>query len=347
MDRVTACIVNFNGEKYLKEAIVSIRASDYPSIHILLVDDASTDNSVSLVETQFPDVEIVRMEENERFLGRYPLANRVRRRALIEARSRWVFLMDNDIVLAPDCLSILLDTMRQRPDCGVCTPRVLYKENKDRIFLDGTELHYLGGSILINRGKSAKETSDAPRLSLGCGIQLVDREKAEDAGYPDGSFVVGWGDDGEFHHRMNLFGYRCYHVPKARVYHPERAGGFRTVAQVKNRWHFILETYAWRSLILLAFPLFIYEFCFVAFILYKNRFKEYILSIQDVISHLNAIHKKRKIIQNKRVLPDAEFMKAGDLSISDQALNHQSLRKAMIAINHFFNLYWRAIRRFI
>ena len=345
--RVTVAVINYNGRDYLRETIESVEASDYPNFEIIFVDDGSTDDSVELIRKTYPRVKIIEMGENVRFLGRYPLANRVRNRALLEADTRFVFLVDNDVILSNDCLNVLVNAMGQFPDCAVCTPRVVTREDKNVIYLDGTELHYVCSSIVKNRGQKISDLDDSPRLSLGCGIELVDKAKAEKIGYTNEDYTVGWGDDGEFHHRMNMMGYRCYHVPRAVVYHPQKVDGFRTVSQVRNRWYFLLHMYASKTLMLILPALLVYELFLVFFLIMKKNFKEYIISIQNFAANLNRIMKQRKKIQTMRVIPDRDLMGVGDIFVSEHVLDRKYLRLGVLLLNRFFSYYWMLVRRFL
>lgn len=347
VEPVTVAIVNYNGMPDLDETIRSIQALDYSDLRLWLVDDCSTDNSVVHVRAHFPDIQIHVMPENKRFRGKYPLANRVRNQALELADTRLVFLADNDIVMAKNSLRVLVETLRSLPDCAVCTPRILVKGESDTIYSDGTRLHYVCASESLNREARIVRNDEPPKYSLGCGIQLLDREKALEIGGMDEDYVVGWGDDGEFHHRMNMRGYRVYNVPRALVWHPRKAGSFRAVPQVKNRWYFILHMYAFRTLFFAWPALLVYDLFLFGFLSLKGGIKEYFVSLQDVLFHLPRILKKRRRIQKMRILRDRDLMDAGEIYVAPHMLNHPALRIGMKLLNGFFRGYWVLIKRFI
>lgn len=343
-EAVTIAIVNYNGRKDLEAAILSMKDMDYPEFSIMLVDDASTDGSADFVRLRFPDVKVVDMGENVRFRGKYPLANRGRNRALQESETRLVFLADNDILLARDCLSQMVEVLETIPDCAVCTPRVMIRETPDTIYSDGTVLHYVCASVSEGRNRKISGEKEDPKYSLGCGIQLLDRDKAAEIGYMDESYVVGWGDDGEFHHRMNLAGYRVYNVPQAMVYHPKKESGFRVVPQVRNRLYFIWQTYALKTILMAAPALMVYDLMLFTFLVMKGGLKEYAISVADFWRHLPKIFRDRKRIQATRALKDRDLMTVGDIFVAEHVLNNPILRLAMGAVNGFFNAYWKLIR---
>ncbi len=347
-EAVTVAIINYNGTQYLKEEIESIYNSDYPRLSIILADDCSTDGSVEFVKKHFPDVRIITMEKNERLFGKYPLANRVRNVVLRDAETRLVYLLDNDVILAPDCISRLVEVIEGKDDCGVCTPRVMYSDQRDTIYADGALLHFTGTSIVRNHDKKLSGEPEPPKYSLGCGMQMVDRLLAEKVGYTDPHFVIGWGDDGEFHHRMNIAGYRCYNVPQAMVYHPRKKAPFATMAHIKNRWWIILTSYAGRTILLLAPIFLIYEIVVLFFLLSKGGLGCYFLAIKDIWLHRKAIMESRKRTQSLRRISDRELLSGGDLFTSTRHVGRNPFTGMGLRLfNGMLAGYWYVVRRLL
>jgi len=345
---ITVAIINYNGKDYLKELIESIKKSNYPELSIILADDCSTDGSVEYIQKEYPDVKCLVMESNKRFKNRYPLANRVRNRALRESDTRLVFLVDNDIVIEPDCIEKLATAMNELEDCSICVPRILYKEEPEIIYSDGTALHYICTSIAYNRNIKLSKEKEYPKYSIGMGIQLIDKAVAEKFDFFHEDFVVGWGDDGELHQRMNIAGYRSYNIPEARVYHPRKDGGFRTVAQVKNRWFFLIENYAARTIFLLLPVLVLYEISLIFFLIIKKEFSNYLISIQDVFKNFKLLRMRRKKAQSRRKLGDGQLMTIGEIFVSSGVLEGSATMKVGLKILEWiFNSYCKVVKVFI
>ena len=95
---ISVVVVNYNRREDLREAMLSVRQQDYPRVEVLVVDNASTDGSVELLAEEFPEVEVVALDENLGMAG-YSVG-------FERARGELVFQMDNDsLIPAPNVLS--------------------------------------------------------------------------------------------------------------------------------------------------------------------------------------------------------------------------------------------------
>ena len=159
------------------------------------------------------------------------ILNKVRNRGLAEATTEFVFLVDNDVTLKPDCLDELLRGLETLPHAAVTLPRTVYERDPTMIYQDGQVLHYAGTSLARNRNVPLAGADNRPRLTIGWGVQLIDRQQAALVGNFNEGYVMGWGDDGEFNHKLNLRRRSCYHVPAAIVYHKRAQGAKRDTAR--------------------------------------------------------------------------------------------------------------------
>jgi len=64
MTRVSVIVPNWNGKPYLKDCLLSVMAQTYPDFEVVLVDNGSTDGSAEFVAQRFPQVRIIRHDEN-------------------------------------------------------------------------------------------------------------------------------------------------------------------------------------------------------------------------------------------------------------------------------------------
>ncbi|MCP5479025.1 MAG: glycosyltransferase family 2 protein [Rhodanobacteraceae bacterium] len=112
---VSICIANFNGESILTECIESVRAQQaYADCEIIVHDDASTDASVDLIRTTFPDARLIVSEQNVGFC----VANN---RMVEMASGKYILLLNNDAALLPDAISSLIGTAESQEVGGILT----------------------------------------------------------------------------------------------------------------------------------------------------------------------------------------------------------------------------------
>lgn len=121
MPKVSIIIVNYNTKDYLCEALQSIythSAIEPNLIEVIVVDNASSDDSCAAVKAQFPQVVLIESEEN---LG-FGLGNNL---AVSHATAPYVMLFNSDAYLTMDTVNILADYLDKSPDVSCVCPRVL------------------------------------------------------------------------------------------------------------------------------------------------------------------------------------------------------------------------------
>lgn len=347
---VTVAVINFNGEDILGETLSSVKGLDYKDIRVILIDDGSTDRSLELVRRDHPDVKIYEMGRNTRML------NILRNTGIKESTTDLVLVTDNDIIFRADCLRTLVEVVGSSDDIGLCTPRLMYLDESERIYTDASSLHYIGTSISRFRGTTidpelvlGKGTS--PESTAGGGIFLVDRSKALAIGLFDEDYSLGWGDDGEFYYRMKMAGYKTLYVTEALCFHKAKEWSslrhYRAYGQVRNRWHLLLGTYQIKTLILIIPALIVYEIFLLLFMTLKGIPHLYFKGNIDVLSNLGRILKKRKAIQATRKIHDNELLNTGDMYISPALMQNPVLKIGVRLLNGIFNSYWKFIKRWI
>ena len=115
---VAVIIVSWNVREYVADCLRSVCADLHGSqLHgeIFVVDNASTDGTVSLVRDLFPQVHVIANEENRGFAA----ANNQGMKAAEEYEPRYYFLLNPDTFVRPGAIKALIATMDKRPNVGV------------------------------------------------------------------------------------------------------------------------------------------------------------------------------------------------------------------------------------
>ena len=115
---LSVVIVGWNAKHYLELCLESLaKAPPRRSMEVLVVDNASTDDSVEMIEAKFPWVKLVKSKEN---LG-FAKGNNV---AIRQCQGRYIALVNPDVIVFPGCLDALADFLDQNPKVGNAGPRV-------------------------------------------------------------------------------------------------------------------------------------------------------------------------------------------------------------------------------
>jgi GT2 family glycosyltransferase len=119
---ISVAILSWNDKQYLEVCLQSLKnGTKSRSMEIIVVDNASTDGSPEMVEALFPDVKLIRNQEN---LG-FPKGNNI---GLQASRGRYVYLLNSDIKVFAGCLDVLTDYLDQNPKVGMVGPKILNRD---------------------------------------------------------------------------------------------------------------------------------------------------------------------------------------------------------------------------
>jgi GT2 family glycosyltransferase len=214
---VSVVVLNHNGLDYLKTCLSSLRAQSYRALEILLVDNGSEDGSVSWVRGHYPDVQVLAAGVNLGFSGGNNFGFR-------RATGKYVAILNNDAVAAPDWIEKLVQAAELNPQYGMFGSKILLYDKPERLDKAG-HLMYWDGQ---NKGNGSGELDDA-RYSQpgeiffpdGCAA-LFRRSLLEDIGGFDEKFFA-YGDDADLGIRARLRGWKAYYVPDSRVWHRHSA----------------------------------------------------------------------------------------------------------------------------
>jgi GT2 family glycosyltransferase len=333
---VTIGILNYNGGRLVEECVRSALDQNYDPAAVLVVDNGSTDDSPRRLRRIFPGIRLKAFEDN---LG--PPA--VRNWIIGHAQTPLIFCMDNDVILAPDCLTRLIRTLTRESRTAVCGPRVMDYHRRDWMQLGITYIHYTA-AVVVRRDPVDEPVEVG---SVGGGAVLIDRKTALQTGLYDEDYFFGL-EDNDFCTRLRLAGYRCLHVPDARIYHRAKNRGLWAAAyQIRNRWYFLLKFYRWRTLLVLSPALLIYELSTLLFLASRRRLKDYLAALGALRRHLPAVLEKRSRIQSQRVLEDRQLVVSGEIYLRPEMTVRRHVRWARRLQSGFFGLYWNLARRLI
>ena len=96
-----------------------IQCSQGEGVEVIVADNASTDNSISLLQTEFPNIRIIRLDQNYGFADGY-------NRALREVEATYYLLLNSDVeIRQPQWLNPMIDYLDAHPQVAACQPKLL------------------------------------------------------------------------------------------------------------------------------------------------------------------------------------------------------------------------------
>ncbi|MBF0244646.1 MAG: glycosyltransferase family 2 protein [Planctomycetes bacterium] len=211
---ISVLIVNWNGITHLEECLGSLGRQTCTDHEVVLVDNGSRDGSAEYVRTAFPGVILVESPRNLGFAGGNNLG-------LSHARGRWIFTLNNDTVVDPNCLARLLAMAESAPQIGMVACRVLSYHDRSRIDSRGVNICRDGMSRAAERCQS---TGDRPQddgreilLPSGCAA-LYRRTALTETGFFDEDFFA-YCEDTDLGLRLCWAGWDGVLADSAMVYH--------------------------------------------------------------------------------------------------------------------------------
>ena len=335
---VSVAIVCHNNRDQLPSTLASLEAASCPHAVILIVDVASTDGTAEWIRATYPNIRVETLDKND---GPSPGRNV----GIRHSRHPYVFLLDADVQVQPATIQRLRAAMATDPAIKVGSPIVVHANAPDRIQYAEGSLHFICEAInpwmdrpLAERGVEPRDIGVAPT----CGL-LLDRVAAIEVGLFDERYFIGK-EDGDFTHRIRLAGYRILELPDALVLHRSRPRGtWLFYYQIRNRWHFMLKNYEWRTLIFILPCLLIHEPLQLVVLHAKGHGRVYWKAVAGLLALLPSLGRDRAFTNRIRVVHDRDLLKSDPLIVRDDLVNHPVVRFGKHAYEAFLRGYWRLL----
>jgi GT2 family glycosyltransferase len=211
---LTVAIATFNARELLSGVLDSLaRQTIAEHLHVVVVDDGSSDDTVAWMRRERPAVELIAHEQN---LG----VTRSLNECMGLARGEFVALLNNDVELEPDCLALLVEELRAHPRAAASTPKLL--DYHRRGHLDGAGDLYTQWGTATRRGHGEPDTGQYDRAEAIFGVcaavAVYRRSAVELVGGLDEDFFA-YLEDVDWSMRALLAGFECRYQPAAVAYH--------------------------------------------------------------------------------------------------------------------------------
>lgn len=211
--KVLVIVVTYNGEKWIEKCFSSLLASSIP-LQILAVDNASSDNTVSEIKTQFPKVKIIETGAN---LGFGKANNIGLRKALVE-NADYVFLLNQDAWVEKDTIEKLIQVAEKNPKYGIVSPfHYDYEGSGFEVFFRAWVLtHFTAHWKEELQSENYKEIYESSFVHAACWLMPIKTVK-EIGGFDP--LFFHYGEDNDYVQRLHAKNKLIGIVPAAKVFH--------------------------------------------------------------------------------------------------------------------------------
>ncbi len=219
MQKTAVVILNYNGAKMLRQFLPGVlQYSGFESV--IVVDNASTDNSLDVLKYEFPIVSTIVLDQNYGFAGGY-------NKAIQQIDAEYIVLLNSDVEVTEDWLVPLEDYMDSHPEIAACQPKILSYHNKTDFeyagacggFIDKYGYPYCRGRILSTLEKDNGQYDSSCPVFWATGAALMIRKTDYiEAGGLDERFFAHM-EEIDLCWRLKSRGRNIVCIPQSRVFH--------------------------------------------------------------------------------------------------------------------------------
>ena len=230
MPDLSVIIVNYNSRAHLDYFIPSLKQQTYRSFELVIADNASSDDSLSVLAKAFPAARIIMNTEN---LGYTKAMNQ----GIRNSGGKYVLTLNFDLILEPDFIKEMLKAADRDPGIGSVSGKLYrYVDGKKTGLIDSTGHIMQRDRIVKNREKNVSDPGYI--FGVSGAASLYRREMLEDIKYMeeylDEDLVAGY-DDVDVDWRAQNRGWKCYYTPLAVAYHARGGANQKS----SRRWRFL------------------------------------------------------------------------------------------------------------
>lgn len=253
---VSVTIVTFNSSRYIAQCLRHVLKQDYPAVDVVVVDNASGDETPAILRTFEERVQVVYNTTNVGFAAG-------QNQAMSLTKADWLLALNPDVRLTPSFVSSLIAAIsddRIGSVCGKLLTMTPALEIPDPPMLDSTGIFFTPNLRHFDRGSQLPDHGQYEKLEYvfgGTGAACLYRRRMLDDIAISGEFFdadfFAYREDADLAWRAQLLGWKCLYNPQAVAYHvrhvlPERRSSLSALINmhsVKNRWLMRIKNITW------------------------------------------------------------------------------------------------------
>ncbi len=220
MRKIAVVILNWNGQEFLRKFLPSVVKFSIDDAEIIVADNASTDDSIKVLETEFPQVRIIKNETNSGFSSGY-------NNALKHVKAKYYVLINSDLEVTKNWINPVIDLMESDENIAVCQPKIKSYHEKEMFeyagaaggFLDKYGYPFCRGRIFQSMEKDEGQYNDVCEIFWASGSSFfVKAELFNKYGGFDGDFFAHM-EEIDLCWRLKNEGFKIMYCPDSTVFH--------------------------------------------------------------------------------------------------------------------------------
>lgn len=250
--QIAAIVVNYRTPALTIACVDSLLCSAGVSVRVIIVDNASADDSVARLTERYgdnPSVAILARDVNDGYAG----GNNAGMERLSGTGAGFVLVINSDAVVDSECVRLMHRAMLADPHVALVCPRIFYGDSPDQLWFGGATFSFWSGRVVhVGHRRSAshgwQQARDLP-FATGCAVLI--RLSACRAPLFDAS-LFGYAEDLDLSLAVRAAGFRLRYVPEAMVRHFEggshrdaRGQGLRFYLSTRNQLRVVARHARW------------------------------------------------------------------------------------------------------
>ena len=252
---IAVVILNWNGQQWLEKFLPTvIEKSSMANIYI--ADNASTDDSISLIENNFPSVKIIQNQLNEGYAKGY-------NDALKDLKEKYFVLLNSDIEVTDNWIKPIINLMEENPNISACQPKILDYNNKDSFeyagasggYIDNLGYPFTRGRIFDSIESDNNQYDDVKEIFWASGACFFVRaDHFNEVNGFDNDFFAHQ-EEIDLCWRLKIKGYQIMVHPRSVVYHVgggtlDDSSPFKTYLNFRNNLFMLTKNLNFFSLLI-------------------------------------------------------------------------------------------------
>ena len=244
--KLSICIVTLNAESSLRKCLRSLKTSRYLcESEIIVVDNNSHDQTVNMLEKDYPCIQLICNRRNEGF-------SKAINQAIYVSGGELILLLNPDTIVRKNTINELLKVINNQPEIGICGPKVLNEDQSFQkscrrglatpwnVFTYFSGLSRLFPHLSLFTGYHLShihedQPSDVDGVSGSC--MLIRRKLINEIGFFDDQYFA-YQEDSDYCIRAKKRGWKIYFVPSSTLIHIQGTGGSNTIPHRSiYEWH--------------------------------------------------------------------------------------------------------------